>query len=233
MAYSVLITTSGTGSRLGEVTQKLNKCLIPIHDKPAIDYIFRSYPPDTRFVITLGYLGDQVKQELTKDYPHLSFTFVPVDKFEGPGSSLGYSMFQAAPSLQEPFIFHCCDTIIPARDQIPPLQINWAAGYKMKDSSHYRTLNIQANQVLSINDKGAPNFDYIHIGLIGVHDYSHFWHTLQGLYDEAPDDQTLNDTFVINRMLTEGARFAFVPVSGWYDTGNPDALELTRRELSR
>jgi len=37
--YKVLITTSGLGSRLGELTNYTNKSLIRIANKPAISYI--------------------------------------------------------------------------------------------------------------------------------------------------------------------------------------------------
>ena len=53
--FKVLITTSGLGSRLGELTDYTNKSLIRIADKPAISYIIESYPKDTKFVITLGH----------------------------------------------------------------------------------------------------------------------------------------------------------------------------------
>jgi NDP-sugar pyrophosphorylase family protein len=61
---TVLITTSGMGSRLGNLTQFTNKSLIVVGNKPALSHIIEKYPPDTTFVITLGYFGDQVKEFL-------------------------------------------------------------------------------------------------------------------------------------------------------------------------
>jgi NDP-sugar pyrophosphorylase family protein len=92
--YKVLITTSGLGSRLGELTDYTNKCLIRVADKPAISYIIESYPNDTEFIITLGHFGSHVKQFLKLTYPTHNFTFVEIDKYKGPGSSLGYSLLQ-------------------------------------------------------------------------------------------------------------------------------------------
>jgi len=62
--YKVLITTSGLGSRLGNLTNYTNKSLIRVADKPAISYIIESYPKDVEFVITLGHYGSHVKQFL-------------------------------------------------------------------------------------------------------------------------------------------------------------------------
>ena len=69
--YKVLITTSGVGSRLGELTSYTNKCLIRVGKKPAISYIIESYPNDTKFVITLGYYGKHVKDFLELAYENL------------------------------------------------------------------------------------------------------------------------------------------------------------------
>ena len=69
MKFKVLVTTSGTGSRLGEITQYTNKSLVKIGKKPAISYIIEAYPKKTEFVITLGYFGDQVRDFLELVYP--------------------------------------------------------------------------------------------------------------------------------------------------------------------
>lgn len=227
--HKILLTTSGTGSRLKDLTKNTNKCLVNIHGKPAITYIIDRYPADSEFYVTLGYLGEQVKEALESLYPERKFNFVWVDKYQGPGSSLGYSMLQAKDILQCPFIFHACDTIVP--DEVPVPEENWAAGYKHEDSTQYRTLNIVGDQVVLINDKGAPNFDYVHIGLVGVKDYANFWRHLQDLYSENPNDEALNDTFVINRMMQEGIPFRFIPVSAWHDTGNLESLARTVEAL--
>ena len=90
---TVLITTSGTGNRLGNLTKFTNKSLVRVGEKPAISYIIESYPKDTEFVITTGYYGNHIKQYLKLAYPEKSFTFCDVDRFEGNGSSLLYSMY--------------------------------------------------------------------------------------------------------------------------------------------
>jgi NDP-sugar pyrophosphorylase family protein len=91
----VLITTSGTGSRLGTLTTNTNKSLVQVGDKYAICHIIENYNDDAEFVITLGYYGNYVKDFLELAYPMKKIHYVYVDKYEGAGSSLGYSMLQA------------------------------------------------------------------------------------------------------------------------------------------
>lgn len=229
--YKVLITTSGIGSRLKELTKNTNKSLLKIGDKYAIDYIIQRYPKDIELVVTIGYLGQQVKEALEKEYPDRKFNFVWVDKFDGPGSSLGYSMLCAKNELQCPFVFHCCDTIVT--DEIPAPDKNWTAGYKVENVKQYRTLNIKDGKVLKIDDKGVNNSNLAHIGLVGIKDYESFWRNLEKLYKADPNLEPLNDTFTINEMFAEGIEFNLWPVSSWYDTGNPEALAKTAQAFTK
>ena len=74
--YKVLITTSGVGSRLGDLTKYTNKCLVRVGKKPAISYIVEAYPKEVELVVTVGYFGEQVKDFLTLAYPERKITFI-------------------------------------------------------------------------------------------------------------------------------------------------------------
>ena len=104
MRHKVLITTSGIGSRLGDIPSFTNKSLVSIGNKPVISHIIESYPKDTNFVITIGYFGTYVKQFLELAYPDKKIEYVKVDNYSGPGSSLGYSLLQAKKYLQCPLV---------------------------------------------------------------------------------------------------------------------------------
>ena len=162
--YKVIITTSGLGSRLGNLTDYTNKSLIRIADKPAISYIIESYPFDTEFIITLGHFGSHIKQFLQLAYPDRDFSFVEIDKYRGEGSSLGYSLLQCKSYINKPFIFHASDTIIKNLI-IPSIDKNWIIGTYKEDSSQYRTINVQNGKLIKINEKGEIGFDYSYVGL--------------------------------------------------------------------
>ena len=76
VANRVLITTSGMGSRLGNLTNGTNKCLVRVADKPSISHIIESYSADTEFVISLGHHGDYVKQYLNLAYPDHTLIYI-------------------------------------------------------------------------------------------------------------------------------------------------------------
>ena len=101
----LFITTSGIGSRLGDLTKFTNKSMIKIGKKPVISYIIDEYPEDFEIVVSLGYYGDHVRQYLELAYPNRNISFVEVDNYAGPGSSQVYSQLCAEEYLQEPFIY--------------------------------------------------------------------------------------------------------------------------------
>ena len=222
--HKVLITTSGVGSRLGNLTNFTNKCLVRIGDKPAISHIIESYPENTKFVITLGHFGSYVQEFLTLAYPKLDFTFVNVGKFKGEGSSLGHSILQAKSHLQCPFIFHASDTIITHKDQVSTPNTNWCAGAYKEETSQYRTLKVSNHKITFINEKGEINYDFPYIGLCGIKDYKLFWSCL----DQLPNEHSLSDVHVINKML-ESTSFDFKKINKWLDIGNVTELNKTRK----
>lgn len=227
MTHKVLITTSGIGQRLGELTQYTNKSLVRVGTKPAIAHIIESYPADTRFVITIGHFGNHVRDFVSLAYPKLSVEYVEVSPYEGPGTSLGVSMLCAKKSLQCPFIFHACDTLVGG--QIPAPKKNWIGVIRGNDTAQYSSWTLHEGKLL-FQDKGAIDADYIHIGLVGIRDFELFWKTLERLAKADPVGQTLNDCKVLAGMIEVGTHVEAFEFATWHDIGNVAALQAARRE---
>jgi len=227
--YKILITTSGLGTRLGELTEHTNKCLVRIDDKPVISHIIESYPKNSKFVISLGYHGLHVKDFLNLAYPDYDFNFINVDNYKGFGSSLGYSILQCKNELNCPFIFHASDTII--KDfTIPSLENNWVIGSTKEDNSQYRTLNISKNNLIKINEKGEIGFDFSYVGICAIKNFNLFFDELEKLIKSNYGD--VCDTHVINQMLNN-VDFECIKLNGenWFDVGNSSELIKTRKIL--
>lgn len=225
--YKVLLTASGTGSRLGNITKFTNKSLVRVGEKPCISYIVEQYPVDVEIVVTLGYYGDHVREFLTLAYPERKFQFVTVDKYEGPGSSLLYSISKAKEHLQCPFIFHACDTIT---NNIKPPNRNWMAGYKNGDASQYRSFNVSGSRVATLNEKGEKNTDYYYMGVCGVYDYEMFWDILFDTLADRPDDTSLSDCHVLRKMIGNGV-VEYEVMTQWLDVGNMESLKHAREQV--
>jgi NDP-sugar pyrophosphorylase family protein len=223
---SVLITTSGTGSRLENLTINTNKSLLPVGDKYAICHIIDSYPKNTKFIVTLGYFGNHVRDFLELAYPSKKIEFVYIDKYEGAGSSLGMSMLKAKKHLQTPFIFHCCDTITN------PINItdntkNILFVNKNDDYYTYSSINVQGDKVITMNNKGVKDNDYIYTGLCYIKDFEEFWKILEKLYDDNPNYMALSDIHAIQIMLQQNIAFSYNVIECYFDTGNMNSYTKT------
>ena len=225
--YKVLLTTSGLGSRLGNLTKFTNKSLVRIGDKPVISHIIETYPKDVEFVVTLGHYGSQVEQYLTLAHPERNIQFVEVDTYMGEGSSLLYSISLCEEYLQSPFIFHACDTILPKNYiQDVDFSTNWSIGGVGDNSQSYRTINSVNGKIASINEKGEQNFDFVYVGVSGIQQYEVFWNTCRSILQTVKTSD-LSDCHVIRKMND----FGVIKIDDWYDIGNIDALRRTRSKI--
>lgn len=237
MIYKVLITTSGTGSRLGDITKYTNKALVRVGKKPALAYIIDSYLKEVEIIVTVGHFSEHIREFIQLAYPDRHITFVQVDKYEGPGSSLGYSLLQARAHLQCPFIFHACDTLV--FEPIPEPDHNWIAGFRLEKAIEqnmplvqYRTHRVEGERVVKLLDKGEPDFQSIHIGLDGIKDYKAFWEILENLYQSNPSDQSLSEVHVLVQILDKNISFDWVPCNVWLDIGNIESLQYARKNIN-
>lgn len=229
--YKVLITASGVGAPLGELTKYTNKSLIKVGKKPVKSYIIESYPKSTEFVITVGHFSDQVKDFLRMVYPERNFTFVEVDMYKGAGSSLGHSMLQAEPFLQCPFIYHASDTIVTGAIQEPSSR-NWVGGFRGAGSSNYASFDVLDGKLQQLHKKGMMSTDFLHIGLVGVKDYEAFWKILNELHGSGRYRRSLGDVDVLQEMLRQGFEFHVHEFGEWHDTGNVETLNQARLKIA-
>jgi hypothetical protein len=212
---TVLITTSGIGSRLGEYTEHTNKSLVRVGEKFAICHIIDKFDQETtRFVITLGYYGNLIREFLDLAYVNNKFVYVTVDKYQGEGSSLAYSLLQARRELQCPFTFFCCDSIILDDMSVPPVH-NCVYVASSTDASSYATINTSGSEILKINSKGEKNFDYVYTGVSHIHDFEQYWSELHGAYVANPNDKELGDVNVLKKL-----NLRYKVLSNWFDIGN-------------
>lgn len=220
---TVLITTSGTGSRLGEITSFTNKSLVPVGDKLAICYVIESYDIDTEFVVTLGHKGHLVREFLSLAYPSHHIQYVDVDRYEGSGSSLLYSILQAKHLLQKPFIYHCCDTFTT----IPILfsEENTLVVSKSTEIASYSSIQAIENNVSKMCSKGHKGNDLCYLGIAYFKDFSLFWKEANHLYNERPADSSLSDVHCIQGMIEKLSLFQYIEVPKFYDTGNVESYK--------
>lgn len=225
MKYRVLIPTAGLGNRLKGFSKNVNKALVSIAHKPVISYIIEKFDNDIEFVVPVGYKADTVKDFLTLAYPNRKFIYVEVDKYQGEGSGLGYTILQCKQFLQQPFIFISNDTIV-LEDIKPPLN-NWMGYAQTDNNSEYRSIRIEKRNVIEICAKGAEGDVKAYIGLAGIHDFEIFWQSMENGINQGSIE--IGESFGLRYLIEHDIE----PINfTWFDTGNLEALNKTREYFS-
>lgn len=227
MPFKVFIPTAGIGSRLGDLTNSINKSLVSLDNKPIISHIIDLYPRDAEFVIALGYKGEIVKEFLENLYPKRKINFVFIDPFIGENSGLGFTLLSCSHLLQEPFVFTSCDTLV--FDKIPLPDHNWISYCDKPNINSYRTVEIESNMVKNFKEKGEglPGIDFPYIGLCGINNFSDFW---KGINESQLNNIEIGEVSGLINLCSNGLKCYEM---NWFDTGNLESLMLAREKFKR
>jgi len=220
MEYKVLIPSAGLGSRLGDLSKNLNKSLMTIYTKPVLSYIIEKFPKNIEIVIAVGYAGQLIKDFVDLAYPDRNIRFVDVDIYDGPGSGLGYTLLKCEQHVQCPFIFYCNDTIVV--EDIPLPDHNWMGYAEVYDNATYRSLKIENDSIVALNEKNYKIECPASMGINGIFDYADFWQQMND--GKIHGSITKGETYALREMIPLGIKAVKFT---WFDTGNLEAIQKT------
>ncbi|MDA9012536.1 hypothetical protein N9J60_00655 [Alphaproteobacteria bacterium] len=223
----LLIPSAGIGSRINAYTKKRNKALVTVGGKPAIvriiDYYIEHFDID-QVVIIIGYKGEILEDCLRAFYDDSFVEFVYVDKYEGLGSGLGYTLSKAKHLLQCEFIFSTNDTLLTLNKVDMRTDSSFAiyktVSPKAIDVSQFRTLEISDNKVIKLNPKGL-NCHNVYLGVCFIKDYTSFWAGM------AHESALLAGEVIGLQALTN---LRAIEALDWFDLGQVETLRETQRK---
>ena len=207
---AVCILTAGTGRRMENLSNFVNKGLLPLDNKGIISHIIDKTPKEYEVVVALGYKGQMVKEYCLAAHPDRQFVFVEVDNFEGENSGPAYSINKCRKHLQRPFYFATSDTIIT--NDFPPLDNNWLGLYPTSIPELYSTAAKIGDDIVKFKNKDVNGYDYAFIGLAGIYDYKTFWEEL-----DVSSGEIVSAFYNIEHYSSFKAK-----MFDWYDVGTID-----------
>ena len=107
---TVIIPTAGLGSRLGVISQFINKSLVSYKHKPVLSHIIEQFPKDTKFIIPIGYNKQQVKDFCELTYSDRNIEFVDIEHYKQSWTGPGYTITQCLDKINSSFFYIPCDT---------------------------------------------------------------------------------------------------------------------------
>ncbi|MCX6784669.1 MAG: NTP transferase domain-containing protein [Candidatus Komeilibacteria bacterium] len=224
MDYKVCILTAGAGTRMGALSNNINKGILPVNFKAVISHVIEKFPKEVEIVIALGYKKETVKDYLALAHPERQFTFVEVDNYIGPGTGPGYSLLSCKAQLQSPFIFITADTLV--LEDIPKPNQNWFGVAPIKETERYCTVKIKNNLIYQLDDKTKNDNKFAFIGLAGVKDFITFFDGLERNKEIAGGEIQVSNGF---KNLIENK---LVPIEfTWFDTGTLENYKETDKNF--
>jgi len=113
-APEAVVLAAGEGRRLRPLTAYQPKPMLPVANRPVIDYVIDALVETgvERVVVVVGHRRQRIQTHLTGRYPDLDLTFVSQDTRLGSGHALQ----QAAGHVDDPFLVVNGDNVIDADD---------------------------------------------------------------------------------------------------------------------
>jgi len=231
-----LITAGGHGTRLRPITHTQNKHLIPIANKPILNYALE-YVRDAG-ITEVGIITNQAGDEVREVYGDgsrlgLHLTYIPQESPAG----LAHCIKIAAPFLgDEPFVFYLGDNIIVGgiqrfitAFQEQPTNCHLVLA-RVPDPERFGVPEIVNGRIVRIVEKPQkPMSDFAVTGIY-IYDPSIF-EAVNNIRPSARGELEISDAH--QYLLDKGKTVTFSEITGWWkDTGKPcDLLEANRLVL--
>ena len=223
--YKVCILAAGIGTRMGDISEHINKAILPVNFKGVISYIIEKFPLDIEIIIAVGHKKETIMDYISLAHPDRKIKYAEIDKYIGPGTGPGYSLLKCKDYLQCPFIFFAADTIV--LEEIPSPKENWFGIAPVKETERYCTVKIKNNLIYQIDDKIKTDNKFAFIGTAGIHDYEIFFSALEK--DKEPISEELQVSNGFKKLIEK----KLVPIGfTWFDTGTLNNYIETNKNFS-
>lgn len=232
----IVIPAAGRGSRLMPLTEDKPKCLVKIGDRPLLSYVMDSvYNYAERYIITIGYKGEQIKNEYGNSYRGKRIYYVEQDELKG----LAHSLYQAREGVKDRYSFMTIlgDNIFNT-DMNPMLnKLHPADGVIMVEdigdiekAKRYGVCNIEGDRLIRIDEKpDNPQSTIVSTGLYV------FDKDILDCYEyiEPSDRGEYEITDLINEFIDRGNEVRTVMMEGErVDVGYPEDIERAERLIN-
>jgi len=231
-----LITAGGHGTRLRPITHTQNKHLIPIANKPILNYALE-YVREAG-IKEVGIITNKDGSEVKDVYGDgkelgLSITYIPQERPSG----LADCVRIAQPFIgNDTFVFYLGDNIIVGgiKRFIDEFRTNDSNCHlvlaKVPDPERFGVPEIKDNHIVGIEEKPKkPKSDYAVTGIY-IYDSSIF-EAVNSIKPSARGELEISDAH--QYLIEKGLKISYSEITGWWkDTGKPnDLLEANRLVL--
>ena len=221
-----VILAGGLGTRLRPLTKTVPKPMVPIGDKPYLEYQLRLLRRQSicDIVLLTGYLGEQI-EEYFSDGRELGLHI----RYSRETSPLGTggALRQANQLLSETFLVIYGDSYLPIMygDVLQMLQTSPAEGVvtvydnRADDTGVTNNIALDASGMVAKYDKsdsGASDLEYVEAGVLALR---------RSVVEQMPEGNVSLEQEVFPKLIADGRLLGCVTQQRFYDIGTPERLE--------
>jgi glucose-1-phosphate thymidylyltransferase len=230
-----LIPVAGAGTRLRPHTYTQPKPLIPVAGKPILAHIIDELiKADFReFVFVIGYLGEKVRDFVTKRYKNLRCEFVVQEEREG----LGHAVWTAREFLKDEK-----ELLIVLGDTVFDMDMRLMLKTPTTSLGVHAVTDPRQFGIVDLDDKGfvkkvteKPRIPHSNLALVGLYKILEVNELLRAIEYNMKHDIRTNGEFQLadglQRMIENGVKMTTVQVNNWFDCGKKEILLETNASL--
>ncbi len=228
----LVLPMAGLGTRLRPHTWSKPKPLVPVAGKTVLGHFLDpvvALPELEEVVLIVGYLGDQIREYMSEQYPDLRVRYVVQEELSGQS----HAIWLARDGLEGPTLIGFVDTLIETDFNIPSDESAiWVR--EVEDPRRFGVAEVNT-EALVLNLVEKPEKPQSNLAVVGFYYFEKFERLIAAIEQQLESGSKLKGEYfladAINVMLKDGLSMRALQVEAWNDCGTQDALLKTNRYL--
>jgi len=230
--YTAIIPVAGAGTRLRPHTYTYPKVLLTVGDKPILGHILDTLKKNKfkKICLIIGYLGEKVKEYVSKNYKCFDVTYVVQDEQRG----LGHAIYLAKDSIFGPIFIILGDTIIEANiPEFLKMDFDKIAVKEVSDPRRFGVVKAEKGFITYMVEK--PEKPVSNLAIVGIYSFKNSSVLFNNLDKLVKAEKTTRGeiqlTDAMASMISLGHKIKPISIEGWFDCGKPETLLETNRHI--
>jgi glucose-1-phosphate thymidylyltransferase len=230
----VVIPAAGVGTRLRPHTHAIPKILMRTAGKTILEHILydiiKLNPDEIIFII--GYLGDEIRDFITRKYKHIKTSFIVQEEYNGLGAAISLSAPRV--SDEDNILIILGDTLIRTDlNKFLKSGDNVIAVKEVEDPRKFGVIETSGKKITKLIEKPEnPPTNLAVVGLYYIKKAGKLYASLNHIMTKGI--KTKNEyqlTDALQHMLENGDEFNYFTIDKWLDCGNKTNILETNKEL--
>lgn len=159
-----VILAGGKGTRFGKLTENTPKSLMPVRNKPILEYTISSLPSQIdEVIIVIGHLGGKIKNKFGNNFGDIKIQYVDLkNKLLG----TAYSVWQTKPLLKNKFLVLNGDDLYDKKELAKLIKFDLAIGLAKAIPPRSTYLNIELDKSQNVVSARYPTEKEMKTGIL-------------------------------------------------------------------